>query len=84
MTRPSGQLGVVLDQHAAQVPDLHREHHEVIERIHGWVHVWEWPRGRFSPVCACGFLHLGPDDCGFLSRDEAEEADCPRRVGVGV
>lgn len=47
---------------------------DVAESIHGWIHVWQFPRGWFWPLCSCGWLA----DDGFPTEQAALESVCGR------
>lgn len=59
------------------VAEVHANDLEHVGGIHGWFHVWEFPRGCWTPICACGFFEA---DRWFSSREAAMESECPRRV----
>jgi hypothetical protein len=81
MSSPSlHQGGVVVDQLRADVSDQQAVHGELAQEshggIHGWWHIFEFPRGCFSPLCSCGWFDA---ERWFPTQDAALESGCPRR-----
>lgn len=50
-------------------------HGHVETSLHFVFHIWQFPRGIYWPICACGWL---PDD-GFSSCEAASACACERQ-----